>query len=309
MAASFEDEPKLNETDRKILGKLSLGQTNLQIAQLLSLSDGFVGKRLSEIYEILGVPNRAAAAIWYKNHAEKENDLSTQVSLPNPQKNHKVSILTGLTCSGKDTALIYIYDKILQQSDPEKYHFPDKYITRPPRPEERLSTDESTRRTVPYGVVPIKREDIESNLENFYLNVYNRYGNIAAFGRQDFIDALSTKNSKHIIFINPDITRIEHHKHEVEDICLALNKQKAWIPQIKVQVILLDTDPITCAQRLKARGIEERVRSLRRAQMQGDYSRILELKKSNFFDHIVGNTNDNAINSTLEILFNLLSIN
>jgi len=58
---------KLTPTEKTLLRNLSTGKTNKQLADLQGVSINTVKFHLTNIYEKLGVANRAAAVAFYKD--------------------------------------------------------------------------------------------------------------------------------------------------------------------------------------------------------------------------------------------------
>jgi DNA-binding CsgD family transcriptional regulator/GAF domain-containing protein len=68
---------RLSRREREVLGWVSRGKTNPQIATLLSISTGTVQKHLEHIYDKLGVRTRAAAAVALAGRALPWSGLAT----------------------------------------------------------------------------------------------------------------------------------------------------------------------------------------------------------------------------------------
>lgn len=69
----MSDLPLLTQREAEVLGLVSHGLQNKQIAHLLGISIGTVGQHLKNIYQKLGVGNRTAASLLFLRSARSEN--------------------------------------------------------------------------------------------------------------------------------------------------------------------------------------------------------------------------------------------
>lgn len=269
--------------------------------------------QILKIAENQALPKNAKPISKWSNRDDAYLNIVTGISnvisikheiKPHATPTHKITLITGLTCSGKDTLLIYIYDELYKTGD--QFHFMNKVITRSPRAEETLYEGPLTERsTAPYYVIKVDSDALEFNANNKYFNTFYKYGNYTGFDRTELIEMLKDKRERHIVYINSDITNIERHKSELSIIC---DQVKAVVPyKINIQTVLLDCDPATCRKRLKARGLDEKARKRKYAEIDADYLRLNELKQNNFFKHVVNNSNNDAINSSLPEFIGILS--
>lgn len=259
---------------------------------------------LSKLAIFVGVKN------WFEFKAQitdKKLDTLDEINENRalPKIYHKLSIITGLTSSGKDTLLIYIFNELCKV--PEYYHFLNKIVTRQLRIEEAgLGNPLNERTTLPYYVIKVERHLLEDNIHGKYFNIYYRYDNYAALDKIELLEVLKTSKEKHIIFIQPDITNIMNHKKELDNICEEVSLLKKNIV-IDVRTILIDSDKETCKRRLKARGLDNNSRIKRFAKIDSEYDILKGLKEHDFFNFIINNSNDDAINNTIRELFSVLT--
>ena len=261
-----------------------------------------------EVAKMQALPKNAKPLTKWSNRDEAYVDIVKGVqkailernTKANTNKNtHSVTIVTGLTSSGKDTLLIYLNDDLYKTKGDKEFHFLTRFTTRNRRIEE--SDEGSGNATTPYTVAKVSIEELTQSEAEKYFNVFYKYGNYSGFEKSELVDLLKISQSQHIVYINSDLCNIEKHKEEVINICEKSSKNKCH-----VRIVLVDSNPETSRRRLKARGLAEQVRKKKYVEIDNDYKKILNLKEKNFFDYVVDNTNNQAINISLVKLLEII---